>query len=102
MFSKIAKKRWAYSRVKTTGKLKDEIPVTKESPPAICIHTLDDSILPQNSIAYAMAIQAAGVPMGLHLYPKGGHGYGLQSKEPGLAHWGDRVIDWLTATGIPP
>lgn len=92
----------AYLTEKGTTTLKDDIPVSKETPPAICIHAMDDKIAPENSLGYTLALKSVGVPAGLHLYPKGGHGYGMQSREPGLAHWGDRVIEWLTATGITP
>ncbi len=73
--------------------------VGPETPPAFLVHTADDPIPCANSLAYAGACAAAGVPVELHLFPKGGHGYGLRSREPGLEGWPDLLADWLKRLG---
>ena len=39
----------------------------------------DTTVPPANSIMYYNALNAAGVPASLHIYPTGGHGWGYKS-----------------------
>ena len=41
------------------------------------------------------ALLAADIPVEMHLYPTGGHGFGLALDKGRLAGWPDRAIDWL-------
>jgi dipeptidyl aminopeptidase/acylaminoacyl peptidase len=52
----------------------------------------------ENAVHYA-ALKQAGVPVELHLYPSGGHGYGLRRTKHSVTSWPDRVADWLHAGG---
>ena len=53
--------------------------VTKETPPAFLVHGGTDTAVPaENSIAFSVALRAAGVPAELHLYQSGVHGIGLR------------------------
>jgi enterochelin esterase-like enzyme/predicted esterase len=57
--------------------------VTDKTPPAFMIHSMDDGTVPvENSIEYALAMKKHHIPCELHLYERGGHGYGL-----GLELW---------------
>lgn len=38
----------------------------------------DRSVPPQNSLNYLMELNAAGVPATVHIYPSGGHGFGIR------------------------
>ncbi len=53
--------------------------VTKSTPPALLVQNLDDTTAwPENSLGYARALALAGAPPGaVHLFSKGGHGFGL-------------------------
>ncbi len=73
--------------------------VTAKSPPAFLVHAADDHIPVAGSLAYASALGAAKVPVEVHVYPKGGHGYGLRSKEAGLKEWPDLMIAWIRRLG---
>jgi acetyl esterase/lipase len=78
--------------------LNPEVQVSKESPPAFIAQTLDDPIQVENALAYAEGCRMAGVEAELHVWAKGGHGYGLRTKQPGLSTWPDLLIDWLKRT----
>lgn len=56
----------------------NEKQVTKETPRAIILTSDDDTGVnsARNSAAYYMALNEAGVPAALHVYPTGGHGWG--------------------------
>lgn len=77
----------------------NEKQVTEDTPPAILIHSTDDKGVPvENSIRYYQALVAHGVPAEMHIYPYGGHGYGLAVGEGHLEGWTERVWEWLRST----
>ena len=74
----------------------NELQVNEETPPAILIHSDDDTGVPvENSIAYYEALRANQVTSELHIYPYGGHGYSLAIGQGHLSTWPDRVIEWI-------
>lgn len=80
--------------------LSNELQVTKDTPPTFLIHANDDKTVPsENSILYYMALRKAGVPTELHIYARGGHGFGLGSTDAILATWPARLADWLQLRG---
>lgn len=97
------------SRDKLLGKLNtspemiayysNELQVTNETPPTFLVHSEDDKAVPvQNSIEYYLACLKNGVPAEMHLYPTGGHGYGLRTEKFGsLNTWPEACKAWLTA-----
>ncbi|HOB33879.1 MAG TPA: alpha/beta hydrolase, partial [Verrucomicrobiota bacterium] len=80
--------------------LSNELRVRKDTPPCFIWHTVEDRTVPvENSLRFAEALRAAGVPFELHLYEKGAHGLGLgvRSYVPGdtskLLPWTKGCID---------
>jgi len=74
----------------------NELQVTEDTPPAILIHSDDDSGVPvENSIAYYMALRNNKINSEMHIYPYGGHGYSLAIGQGHLSTWPDRVIEWI-------
>jgi acetyl esterase/lipase len=72
--------------------------VSKQTPPTFIVHAEDDrTVKVQNSIVMYQALLKAGVPAELHIYPKGGHGFGINDTNTG--HWIDRAQDWMKANG---
>ena len=72
-----------------------EVQVTSNSPPAFMVMTQDDPVRPENALLYALAMKKAGVPCELHLYPKGGHGYGLRKSKDPVTGWPTLAAAWL-------
>jgi acetyl esterase/lipase len=68
--------------------------VTQNTPPVFLLSTADDSVDCRNSVEFATACKANGVPVSLHLFEKGGHGYGLRGKGD-LAAWPALLDAWL-------
>ena len=75
--------------------LAENIKVTSETPPAIMIHAQDDWVKAESSIYYFMALKKAGVPAELHVFPSGGHGYGLRRTEHSVTGWPELCNTWL-------
>lgn len=72
-----------------------ELQVGKDTPPAFLVQTEDDAVPVANSILYYQALKQAGVPAEMHLYPEGGHGYGMRVRGFGVDTWPDRCREWL-------
>ena len=74
--------------------LSNETQVTKDTPPCFVWHTQEDKgVKVENSLAFAAALQQAGVPFDLHIYQKGPHGIGLGKDEP--HPWANACLYWL-------
>jgi acetyl esterase/lipase len=70
--------------------------VTAQTPPAFLVHARDDGTVPfANSEMYAAACRQAGVPVELHLYDHGGHGFGLGVNGGEVAGWPARLEKFL-------
>lgn len=75
----------------------NEKKVTAQTPPAFIIHATDDTVvLPENSINYYLALKKNGVTSELHLYEKGGHGFGLGVQDTSK-FWTRDCEEWLKA-----
>ena len=81
-------------------KLADEIRVDKNTPPSIMIHATDDGVSATNSVAFYLALKKAGVATELHIYPSGGHGYGIRKTNHAVSTWPKRVEQWLRSRDI--
>ncbi len=74
----------------------NELHVSEETPPTFLISTTDDGVSPENSILYYEACRKNNVPVEMHIYEKGGHGYALKKKGLGpVETWPDRMEDWM-------
>jgi len=84
-------------------KLNPKVPVTTHTPPTFIVMAEDDHVdHVEQALTYYIALKKAGVPVEMHLYAKGGHGFGLRSTQP-LAVWPQLVETWLQTIGmIPP
>jgi acetyl esterase/lipase len=77
-----------------------DIPVTKDTPPTFLVQAEDDPVHVENAVDYFMALKKAGVPAEMHLYARGGHGYGLRKTELPITGWPALVDTWLKTIGI--
>lgn len=81
--------------------LSNDEQVTKDTPPAFLVHTADDAgVSVENSLRFAQAMRRAKVPVELHVYEHGPHGFGLGTKDPILATWPQRCAEWLKVHGF--
>lgn len=70
--------------------------VNKNTPPAFLVHAADDTAVSvQNSINYFTALKSFGIPAEIHIYEKGGHGFGIRNLKGTVAYWPDTCENWL-------
>ena len=76
-------------------KYSGECQVTEDTPPVFMSLTEDDSVAPMNSINYFLACKEKNVQAELHIFPEGGHGYGMRLRGFGVDSWPDLLAKWL-------
>ena len=71
--------------------------VTADTPPAILLLSDDDKTVPPvNSTLYYNALKAHGIEASMHIYPSGGHGWGMNPKFRYYDDWQKATLDWLS------
>jgi acetyl esterase/lipase len=79
----------------------NEMQITSDTPPAFLVHSADDKAVPvMNSIGYFKELQKNNIPAELHVFQKGGHGYGLSSGGGTESSWPDLCLKWMRQMGI--
>ncbi len=71
--------------------------VTHDTPPTFIATSADDDVVPAhaNSLAMYLALQTARIPVELHIFEEGGHGYGLRlAKGKPAAAWPQLFLHW--------
>jgi acetyl esterase/lipase len=80
--------------------LASDLHVTPTTPPSFLVQAEDDPVGVMNSIDYYVALTQQKVPAEMHLYAKGGHGYGLRPAGDLVTTWPARLQDWLQSIGM--
>ena len=80
--------------------LAPELTVTSNTPPTFLFQAEDDGVHVECSLYYYLALKQAKVPAEMHLFPAGGHGYGLRGTEAAPAAWPKLAADWLRRQGV--
>jgi len=79
----------------------NELQITADTPPAFLVHSSDDNAVPvMNSIGYYKGLQKNKIPVELHIFQKGGHGYGLAAGQGTESSWPGLCIKWIKEMGM--
>jgi endo-1,4-beta-xylanase len=75
--------------------------VSADTPPTQLICAVDD----RDDVAAGLpnlylALKKAGVPVELHIFASGGHGFGIRPGPAAVNHWPDRLVDWMRDIGM--
>ncbi|HEY7118966.1 MAG TPA: alpha/beta hydrolase [Tepidisphaeraceae bacterium] len=90
-----------YFKVKGKDELSPTIRLAKGTPPLFLVHCSDDPISEvDHSVTMYLAMKHAGVPVEMHIYNSGGHGFGVRKVGYPCATWTSRCVDWLGQQGI--
>ncbi|HEY4146999.1 alpha/beta hydrolase [Pinirhizobacter sp.] len=83
--------------------LNPNVPVSHETPPTFVLQAEDDHVdgVNQAQVYYA-ALKNADVPVEMHLYPHGGHAFGLRPTSNPITHWPALAETWMSSIGMIP
>lgn len=77
----------------------NELHVDANTPPAFIVHANDDrDVPPENSFVFYEHLRKNNIPAELHIYSKGGHGFGMYVRQ-GSEFWPERCRNWMKANG---
>jgi acetyl esterase/lipase len=76
--------------------------VGRQAPPHFLLHAEDDRSVPvENTLLLRAALKAQGIPCETHLFPSGGHGFGLRlAVGTSVARWPDLWSAWVDRLGF--
>lgn len=88
-----------YHRTMTPSEIADMTllnQVTATTPPAFMVHSLDDDVCHYSETTlYAEALTEQGIEAEVHLFARGGHGFGPGRAEDGTDQWLQLASAWL-------
>jgi acetyl esterase/lipase len=74
--------------------------ITAATPPCFLVHAEDDHTVPlENTLQFYLGLRKAGVSAELHVFEKGGHGFGMKPNLGQASTWPQRAADWMKAHG---
>ncbi len=82
------------------GPPSDPFTVPQDAPPMFILCADDDKGAATKSAKLYAAWTAAGRPAELHVYSKGGHGFGMRKQGLPIDHWIERFWEWLDVQGF--
>ena len=75
--------------------------VSGDTPPVFLAHAADDAVADVgHSLAMLTAMRAAGRPVELHIFQRGGHSWGLGAPGSEVSAWPELFAAWLRAGGL--
>jgi acetyl esterase/lipase len=78
-----------------------DLHVGAQTPPTFIYHTTDDELVPvDGSVTFYRKLNAAGVPVEMHLFAQGKHGSGLGLGDAALDAWPGLLDAWLRGRGL--
>lgn len=74
----------------------NELHVSSNTPPTFMVHSSDDKAVPvENTLVYYRQLVQNGVPAEVHIFPEGGHGFGLGLTDGHVSEWTELCNIWL-------
>jgi acetyl esterase/lipase len=81
--------------------LNPKVHVTSDTPPTFLVQAEDDNVDGvDQALTYYIALKEAHVPVEMHLYTHGGHGFGLRATQNPITRWPDLMQIWLKTIGV--
>ncbi|MCF7786359.1 MAG: alpha/beta hydrolase fold domain-containing protein [Prosthecobacter sp.] len=87
---------------KDPTKLQEGFTVPKDAPPMFLACAHDDGQNPTAATVLYLEYKKLGIPCELHLFTKGGHGFGMRDNKQPINAWPQRCEEWMEAMGFSP
>jgi acetyl esterase/lipase len=81
-------------------RLAPRLQVDPRVPPSFLAVSTDDKGSAPGTIVLYSSLRDAGVPVELHVYATGGHGYGMRKSDQPWAGWPRRCEEWMRQRGL--
>jgi endo-1,4-beta-xylanase len=81
------------------GTRAENVKISPNTPSTFLVQAYDDRIGSERSAEYFLLLKKAGVPAELHIYRRGGHGFGIRDRKIPTSSWTSRLEDWMADSG---
>jgi acetyl esterase/lipase len=78
----------------------DDVPLPDDTPPLFVLCTADDEMASASSTRLYSLWKEKKIPVEMHIYSKGGHGFCLRTNNLPVDGWLDRFVEWMKAEGF--
>ncbi len=79
----------------------EQLDYPADAPPVFLVHADDDRLAAgANSVKIYLALKEAKVPTEMHIFAKGGHGFGMTKSGAPTDGWTDRFQEWMGGMGL--
>jgi acetyl esterase/lipase len=78
----------------------ENLTIHERTPPSFLVHADDDRLSSENSVRFYRGLKKAKIPAELHIYSRGGHGFGILNRDVPSASWPMRFLAWMGAEGL--
>jgi endo-1,4-beta-xylanase len=81
------------------GTQASSVHILADTPPTFLVQAYDDRIGSERAAEYFLLLKKANVPAELHIYRRGGHGFGIRDRKVPTSTWPARLVDWMADSG---
>jgi endo-1,4-beta-xylanase len=92
--------RPAFQALMYGGAKRDGAPIPKDAPPAFFLVAADDKNPSTTALELFPRFREAGIDAELHIFSKGGHGFGMKDRPLAITGWPARFREWLADQGL--
>lgn len=92
--------RPAYQALIYSGSLPANVAIPKDAPPVFLCVAFDDKGPAGTALSLAQKFREAGISTEIHLYAKGGHGFGMKDRPLPITSWPFRLQEWMVEQGF--
>ena len=78
----------------------DGFSVPKDAPPMFFLVAHDDKTNPVEAAMLYLEYKKLNLPAELHIYTKGGHGFGMRNDKHPISDWPARCAEWMKSMGF--
>jgi acetyl esterase/lipase len=82
------------------GKFRPGFSVPPDAPPAFFVVAHDDGSNATEAAMLYLAYKKLEIPAELHVFAKGGHGFGMMQRGQPIDQWPARVAEWMASMGL--
>lgn len=76
------------------------VSIPGDAPPFFMVHADNDHVTPLNSALLYVELKKRGVSTELHIFERGGHGYGLRETDNPITRWPRLMESWMRQIGM--
>jgi endo-1,4-beta-xylanase len=81
------------------GVKEDTVAITADMPPAFMFSAYDDARTSKTIASLFLKYRAVGVPAEIHIFNRGGHGFGIRTSPRPVSSWPLRLQAWMDDRG---